>query len=56
MDDTTDEPDDILIYVCREFPGFHIGGPDCFCVPTIYNADATSDEIMAACEAANRRN
>lgn len=36
MDELPAEP---LVYVCREIPGEHAGGPDCFCSPQAFTAD-----------------
>lgn len=44
-----------LIYVCRDIPGEHVGGPECFCSPTVHTADETTEEIVEASAAASRR-
>lgn len=42
--DGADAPE--LLYVCRDFPGEHIGGPECFCHPTC----VTLTETMTAAQ------
>lgn len=46
------------IVVCRDIPGDHIGGPECFCCPTIVEIGpaTTDEEVHAIVEAAQRMN
>ena len=43
-----------LLIICRDIPGDHIGGPDCFCCPVTVSADLTTDQIMDIMQAAQR--
>jgi len=47
---------DTLIWVCRDIPGNHVGGPECFCCPLPFRPDEPTDDIMAQLEAAQRLN
>lgn len=48
--------DEGLLVVCRDIPGQHTGGQDCFCCPVTFTMDASSDEIMSRMEVAGRMN
>jgi hypothetical protein len=47
--------DKAVMYVCRDIPGSHAGGPECFCCPTVHDPDDDLSAILAAAGAANRR-
>ncbi len=36
-DEELDERPEIVI--CRDIPGDHVGGPDCFCIPGCFSID-----------------
>lgn len=33
------DDDIVLITICRDIPGDHVGGPDCWCCPDTFGAD-----------------
>lgn len=38
--EAVDEDDEVaLITICRDMPGEHTGGPDCFCFPGTFAMD-----------------
>ena len=41
-----------LIWVCRDLPGEHVGGPACFCCPTRIDGDdpRTTEQIIEQVE------
>lgn len=41
--DLLEEDDDGRIIVCRNIPGDHTGGPDCWCLPYVIDP---SDEVQ----------
>lgn len=49
MDLDDDEEGEPLIWVCRDLPGDHVGGPECFCRPRAFTADELpqSDEELS---------
>jgi len=38
MDDDVDDGD-ARIVICRDLPGEHLGGPDCWCCPMVLRPD-----------------
>jgi hypothetical protein len=50
-----DEEDFPRIWVCRDVAGEHVGGPECFCCPLVFDADTPLEIMDAAMQSAQRR-
>lgn len=51
---TEDDDEDALIIVCRDIPGRHTGGPNCFCNPMAFRASEPMEEIERVMAVANK--
>lgn len=55
LDEESDGPDDSEIVICRDVPGAHVGGRECWCNPGVFYwwDEAGMDKWMAEQEQAN---
>lgn len=42
------EDDEAYLIICKDIPGQHIGGRDCFCCPLVISANKSIEEINEA--------